>query len=94
MTRFKKCMELAYRAYLIIDAAVTVVLLLVIAGIFIFINVQGFTSGNGAELSIVIVIDVLCLLLGLVGIDDWLDERDRKKSGLSREEFYGRIAIH
>ena len=40
-----------------------------------------------------IVFDVLCLLLGLVGIDNWLDERDRKKSGLSREEFYGRIVI-
>ena len=59
-------------------------------GAFISMNILGFMSGNGAAISIVIVFDVLCLL---VGIDNWLDERDRKKSGLSREEFYGHIII-
>ena len=90
MTKFKECMESVCLAFL---TAALVVLSPVIVGLFIFIHVRGYTAGNGAELSIVIVFDVICLLLVYIAIDYWLDERDRKKNGLSREEFYDRVAI-
>lgn len=79
--------------YLALLTVLLVVFSLGAVGAFISMNILGFMSGNGAAISIVIVFDVICLLLGLVGIDNWLDERDRKKNGLSREEFYDRVAI-
>ena len=95
MTKFKKFMDSKFMDFMygLFLTVLLVVSSLGAVGAFISMNILGFMSGNGAGLSIVIVFDVLCLLLGLVGIDNWLDERDRKKSGLSREEVYGHIII-
>jgi len=95
MTKFKKFMDSKFMDFMygLFLTVLLVVSSLGAVGAFISMNILGFMSGNGAAISIVIVFDVLCLLLGLVGIDNWLDERDRKKSGLSREEFYGHIII-
>ena len=95
MTKFKKFMDSKFMDFMygLFLTVLLVVSSLGAVGAFISMNILGFMSGNGAAISIVIVFDVLCLLLGLVGIDNWLDERDRKKSGLSCEEFYGHIII-
>ena len=51
-------------------------------------NILGFMSGNGAAISIVIVFDVILLLVTAVCISDWFDERDRKKHGLLKPDYY------
>ena len=96
MTRFKrfikdyrlKDFELKDFVYLALLTFLLVVFSLGAVGAFISMNILGFMSGNGAAISIVIVFDVICLLLSLVGIDNWLNERDRKKRGLSKQDYY------
>ena len=89
MTKFKKFMDSKFMDFMygLFLTVLLVVSSLGAVGAFISMNILGFMSGNGAAISIVIVFDVLCLLLGLVGIDNWLDERDRKRVGYHARSF-------
>ncbi len=86
MTKFKRFMESVPLAFLV---AVLVVLLLVIAGILIFINVLGFTADNPARLWTAIATDGLFLVFVIAFI---YNKRRSKKCGLPRDtepEFVG-----
>jgi hypothetical protein len=106
MTRFKKRIKKFIKDYRLKDwsfmdfvclalwAVLMVVVSLALVASIVIVNVLGFThASEEGVLAVTIVIDFAVLFVVAVNIDNWLDERDRKKSGLSREEFYGGIVI-
>lgn len=75
--------------YLALLTVLMAVFSLMMVAIIIIVNVAGFTDTSGRSLWVVaIVFDIILLLVAGFCIDGWLDERDRKKRGLSKSDYY------
>ena len=84
-------MDFVYLAFLTV---LLVVFSLVLVASIVIVNVLVFThASDRGVLAVMIASDVILLLLAAILIDNWLDERHRKKRGLPKSDYYTEVKV-